>query len=100
MVMTLLVLGIDISALQEAMRIQESTVRTWLTRSGEQGRKLHDRFFKDLTLGHIQLDELWAKVERAQGGGLGVDSLRGKDEDHSSDPTWRADAGDGILSGA
>jgi len=67
MVMTLLVLGIDISALQEAMGIQESTLRTWLTRNGVQARKLHQRFFKDLTMGHIQLDELWAKVKQAQG---------------------------------
>jgi hypothetical protein len=49
MAMSLLVLGIDTSALQEAMGIQESTLRTWLTRSGAQSRKLHERFFKDLT---------------------------------------------------
>jgi len=53
--------------LQEALGIQESTLRTWLTRSGAQGRKLHERFFKNLSLGHIQLDELWAKVKQAQG---------------------------------
>jgi IS1 family transposase len=66
MAMSLLVLGIDVSALQEAMEIQESTLRTWLTRSGAQSRKLHQRFFKDLTLGHIQLDELWANVKQVQ----------------------------------
>jgi len=46
--------------------MQESTLRTWLTRSGTQSRKLHQRFFKDLTLGHIQLDELWADVKQRQ----------------------------------
>jgi hypothetical protein len=66
MAMSLLVLGIDTSALQEAMGIQESTLRTWLTRSGEQGRKLHERFFQNLSLGHIQLDELWAKVKEKE----------------------------------
>lgn len=64
--MNLLGLGIDTSALQEAMGMQESSLRTWLTRSGIQGRKLHERFFKNLTLGHIQLDELWANVKQSQ----------------------------------
>lgn len=63
--MSLLVLGIDLSTLQEALGIQESTLRTWLTRGGIQGRKLHERFFKDLDLTHIQLDELWANVKQA-----------------------------------
>jgi len=49
--MNLLVLGIDVSALQEALGIQESTLRTWLVRSGVQGRKLHEYFFRNLSLG-------------------------------------------------
>jgi IS1 family transposase len=61
--LSLLVLGMDASALQEALGIQESTLRTWLTRSGAQSRKLHERFFRDLNLGQIQLDELWANVK-------------------------------------
>ena len=61
--MNLLVLGIDVSALQEALGIQESTLRTWLTRSGAQSRKLHEYFFRNLSLVHIQLDELWANVK-------------------------------------
>jgi IS1 family transposase len=64
--MNLLVLGIDVSALQEALAIQESTLRTWLTRSGAQSRKLHEHFFRDLNLGHIQLDELWANVKEKE----------------------------------
>lgn len=64
--MNLLVLGIDTSALQEALGIQESTLRTWLTRGGLQGRKVHQRFFKDLILAHIQLDELWTNVKQAE----------------------------------
>jgi hypothetical protein len=66
MAMSLLVLGIDTSALQEAMGIPESTLRTWLTCSGEQSQKLHERFFQNLSLGHIQLDELWAKVKEKE----------------------------------
>jgi IS1 family transposase len=66
MAMSLLVMGINTSTLQEAMGIQESTLRTWLTRSGEQSRKLHERFFQNLSLGNIQLDELWAKVKEKE----------------------------------
>ena len=64
--LSLLALGVDISALEEAMQIRESTLQTWLARSGEHGRKLHDRFFTALDLVHIQLDELWAKVKQAE----------------------------------
>jgi len=60
-----LVLGMDASALEEVMEIGESTLRTWLCRSGDQGRKLHDRFLIGLELVHIQLDELWGHVKRA-----------------------------------
>ena len=40
----LLSLGMDPSALEEALEIRESTLRTWLARSGAHGRKLHQRF--------------------------------------------------------
>jgi hypothetical protein len=50
--MNLQVLGIDVSALQEALG-EESSLRTWLTRCGAQSRKLHERFFRDLNLGHL-----------------------------------------------
>ncbi len=60
--MSLPVLGIVTSAFQEAIAIQESILRTWLTRSGAQSRKLLERFFKDLVPVQIQLDGLWVKV--------------------------------------
>jgi transposase-like protein len=60
----LLSLGMDPSALEEALEIRESTLRTWLTRSGAHGRKLHQRFFTNLDLVHLQLDELWADVKQ------------------------------------
>ncbi len=59
-------LGIDTSALQEAMGIQESTLRTWLTHSGAQSRKLHECFFQNLSLADIQLDELWARLKEKE----------------------------------
>jgi transposase-like protein len=46
-VLCLLVLGVDLSALEEAYSIHESTIRTWLSRSGEHGKKLHERFLAE-----------------------------------------------------
>jgi IS1 family transposase len=63
--LTLLARGIDINALADALEIREVTLRTWLTRSGDHGRKLHDHFITALDLVHLQLDELWADVKHA-----------------------------------
>jgi IS1 family transposase len=59
----LLALGVDASALEEVFGVREITIRTWLCRSGMQGRKLHERFMVELDLIHVQLDELWANVK-------------------------------------
>ncbi len=63
--LSLLALGMDVSALEEAMGIRESTLRTWLSRSGEHGHKLHERFIVGLELLHLQLDELYGYVKQA-----------------------------------
>ena len=59
-VLWLLALGVDASALEEVFGVREVTIRTWLYRSGMQGKKLHERFVAELELIHVQLDELWA----------------------------------------
>ena len=59
-IMWLLALGVDASALEEVFGVREITIRTWLCRSGLQGKKLHERFMLELELIHVQLDELWA----------------------------------------
>jgi len=64
-IMWLLALGVDASALEEVFSVREITIRTWLCRSGMQGKKLHDRFMLELDLIHVQLDELWANVKRS-----------------------------------
>ncbi len=64
-VLHLLAAGLDVSAVEEVFRIRESTVRTWLTRGGSHGQKLHQRFFANLELAHVQLDELWANIKRS-----------------------------------
>lgn len=59
----LLALGVDVSALEEVFGVREITIRTWLCRSGMQGKKLHERFMAELELVYGQLDELWANVK-------------------------------------
>ena len=61
--MWLLALGVDASALEEVFGVREITIRTWLCRSGMQGKKLHERFMHELELIHVQLDELWGNVK-------------------------------------
>jgi hypothetical protein len=65
LILWLLALGVDLSSLEEAYGISESTLRTWLSRSGVQGQKLHQRFLRGLDLVHVQLDALWAEVKHA-----------------------------------
>jgi hypothetical protein len=43
-ILWLLALGVDASALEEVFGVREVTIRTWLCRSGMQGKKLHERF--------------------------------------------------------
>jgi len=62
-IMWLMALGVDASALEEVFGVREITIRTWLCRSGMQGRKLHERFMAELELIQVQLDELWANVK-------------------------------------
>jgi transposase-like protein len=57
LVLNLLALGGDPSAIEEVLNLHELTIRTWLYRSGEEGRKLHQRFLANLDLVHVQLDE-------------------------------------------
>jgi len=57
----LLALGVDISSLEEVFGISEGTIRTWLIRSGDQGKKLPKRLLVELV--YSQLDELWAGVK-------------------------------------
>ena len=64
-IMWLLALGVDASVLEEVFSVSEITIRTWLCRSGMQGKKLQDRFMLELDLIHVQLNELWANMKRS-----------------------------------
>jgi IS1 family transposase len=63
--LSLLVEGVDVSALERVMGIGEGTLRSWLTRAGLHAAKLHSTLFQELIFRHIQLDELWANVRRS-----------------------------------
>jgi hypothetical protein len=56
--------GMSITDISEVMGHSEETVTRWLERSGIHSEKLHEREFKNLVVGHIQLDELVNKVRR------------------------------------
>jgi IS1 family transposase len=65
-VLHLLALGVEVSAAAEVFGLHEMTIRTWLARGGAHGQKLQQRFFANLELSHVQLDELWANVKQAK----------------------------------
>lgn len=52
-VMLLETRGVETSVLEEVYRVRNSTLRTWLTRGGEYGRKLGDRFVCELLLDQV-----------------------------------------------
>ena len=60
----LAVLGMNIAAISEVLGQSGETVTRWLERSGLHSDKLHEREFRNLVVGHIQLDELVNKVRR------------------------------------
>lgn len=65
-VLTALAEGLDLSAAVRVFGHGEGTMRCWLARAGEHGERLHGRYFRDLWLGHVQLDELVVQM-RAKG---------------------------------
>jgi IS1 family transposase len=56
--------GMSIAAISEVMGHSPETETRWLERSGLHSDKLHERAFRKLEVGHIQLDELVNKVRR------------------------------------
>jgi len=48
--------------LEEAFWVRESSIRTWLCRSGKDSQRLHERICSGLNLLQVKLDELWANV--------------------------------------
>src|SRR5262249_43179938 len=63
-VLTALVEGLDVAAAARVFGHRHATITTWLTRAGEHSATLHDRFFQNLYLPHIQFDELRTRLRR------------------------------------
>ena len=55
-------LGLTIADAQLLFGHSEVTIRLWLTRAGQHTDKMHAHFFRDLHLGHLQLDELYTTL--------------------------------------
>ena len=60
----LLAEGCDISVLVRCSKHCEATITRWLERAGKHSSLLHNRFFRDLVLIFVQMDELYCRVRR------------------------------------
>jgi IS1 family transposase/transposase-like protein len=54
--------GLDPSAAERVFGYRQATITTWLTRAGGHAQTLHERFFRNLHLPHLQLDELRTRL--------------------------------------
>ncbi len=61
-VLTALSKGLDIAAAERVFGHRHATMTTWLTRAGEHSATLYDRWFQELHLPHVQLDELRTRL--------------------------------------
>ncbi|HET9920600.1 MAG TPA: hypothetical protein VFQ30_12200 [Ktedonobacteraceae bacterium] len=57
--------GLDPSAAERVFGYRQATITTWLTRAGEHAQTLHQCFFSNLQLPHLQLDELRTRLRGA-----------------------------------
>jgi transposase-like protein len=65
MVLTALAEGLDPSASERVFGYRQATITTWLSRAGEHAQTLHEHFFCNLQLPHLQLDELRTRLRSA-----------------------------------
>ena len=66
-VLSALAEGLDVAAGVRVFGHTEATIQRWLTRAGMHAERMHDTFFQDLHLQHVQLDELKTRLrQRAQ----------------------------------
>ena len=63
-VVTALAEGLDIAAAGRVFGHRPATITTWLTRAGEHSTALHQHWFQNLHLPHVQLDELHTRLRR------------------------------------
>jgi IS1 family transposase len=63
----MLVEGSSIRSIERVTRTHRDTIMRLLVRLGTQCARMHDRWMRNLTLEHIQIDELWTFVAKKQG---------------------------------
>ena len=61
-VLSALAEGLDPSAAERVFGHRQATITTWLSRGGEHAQTLHKRYFCNLQLPHVQLDELRTRL--------------------------------------
>jgi DNA-binding NarL/FixJ family response regulator len=67
-VLTALSEAVDIAAAVRVFRHRHATITTWLTRAGRHSATLHQRWFRELQLPHVQLDQIRTRLrKRARG---------------------------------
>jgi transposase-like protein len=66
MVLAALAEGLDPSEAPRVFGFRQATITAWLTRAGQHAQTLHQRFFSNLRLPHIQLDELRTRLRCAR----------------------------------
>jgi transposase-like protein len=65
MVLSALAEGLDASAAERVFGSRQSTITRWLTRAGRHADLFHKRFFCNLHLPHLQLDEIRTRLRRS-----------------------------------
>jgi transposase-like protein len=66
MVVTVLAEGLDPSAAERVFGSRQATITTWLTRAGMHAQTMHEHYFCNLQLPHLQLDELRTRLRSHQ----------------------------------
>ena len=65
MVLSVLAEGLDASTAARVFGFRQATIMMWLTRAGEYPQTLHEHYFYNLHLPHLQLDELRTRLRCA-----------------------------------
>jgi IS1 family transposase/transposase-like protein len=65
-VLTALAEGLDPSAAERVFGYRQATITTWLSRAGEHAQTLHEHYFCNLQLPHLQLDEIRTRLRNSK----------------------------------
>jgi len=63
-VLTALAEGLDVAAATRVFGHRHATITRWVTRAGAHSATLHGRWFRNLSMPHLQLDELRTRLRR------------------------------------